>query len=565
MERKMYTTALLLAFSIAGIFSAATAEKTKPSSDQPIKVVVVSGSNYEMGVQYGEQAADLIAQNKTVVWNLLDEQVVDANGAPLGRDVVRQDLKVWQYYLEKYDPQLKEWLQGISKGCKKKDVDISYMDLLAILAFPGEIWSRPADDYPEETGIKASVGGGKKDSEGTVKTGTGYHRRSSCSAYAATRSATFDGNAMVSITGAAFLEVTNYVILVAYPDNGERFIALTYAGRVANNGGMNSSYTWVMPAAVNAPWMPCASHWGVTAEVYFHYLLQYCKSPAEAENFLNATPKGNVTGLFVFADKSKDVSVYEGGYCAATIRKPGDLGESDFVVSTNNYNDPSMVQYNLGADYFPDTYVRYITIFKKLALAGSGAVGLDYAKNMWLSNDWFDETANQWQTVPVPNDTSDPNIYNVPGNLGEGGEYQMIQFPTQNTTYLQLGVPQGTSIQYSWPENPKPTGEYTKWLLCDSISGTSSAASADAHTMIEAATASFAQKSSSLDSLTRSSLSTLLTQATTAWSEGKKLEDKLNHNRNCHKEQMDKWGSVYTNYSTAQLDAQMVSTKLKAY
>jgi hypothetical protein len=45
------------------------------------------------------------------------------------------------------------------------------------------------------------------------------------------------------------------------------------------------------------------------------------------------------------------------------IRKPGDLGEKDFVASTNHYNDASMTEYNLkdfedevlGFRVFPDT------------------------------------------------------------------------------------------------------------------------------------------------------------------------------------------------------------------
>ena len=57
----------------------------------PISVVVVSGSNYEMGVQYGEQAAGLIAENRDTAWKLLK---------PLGLEMVKKDIKVWTYYIE---------------------------------------------------------------------------------------------------------------------------------------------------------------------------------------------------------------------------------------------------------------------------------------------------------------------------------------------------------------------------------------------------------------------------------------------------------------------------------
>jgi hypothetical protein len=564
--KKMFNTLVLLLMSAVIVFYGPITAGATGITSAPIKVVVVSGTNYEMGVQYGEQAAKLIALNRDAVWKLLDEQVLDPNGMLLGRNGVVKDLQVWNYYLEKYDPGLKTWLLGISQGCKNKGINISYMDLMAIMAFPGEIWARPAGDYPVETGVTASaVPMIDKNVKVFAKTRTNALPISSCSAFAATKSATKDGKAMVSITGGAFLEVTNYVILVAFPAEGEQFVTLTYAGRIASNAGMNDKYAWVMPAAVNAPWMPCASSWGVTAEVYFHYLLQYCKTPADAVKYLDSTPKGNVTGLFVFADKNRNVFIYEGGICGSAIRKPGDLGEKDFVVTTNNYNDPSMIEFNLGAEYFPDTFVRYDTVFKKLASARRGSVDLDFVKAVWLSNDWYDAANDTWYTVPVPNDMSDFNICNVPGNLCEGGEYQFIQYPSSNTAYLQLGIPQGTSIQNYWPENPMPTGEYTKWQLHDSIHETACAASDDALRVIETAMTSFVHKANSLDPQIRKTLYSLLKEANIAWWKGRKEEDTLYHNKHYTKSQIARWGSVYTNYAVAQLYAQMVSTKLKQY
>jgi hypothetical protein len=562
--RRMFHTLVLVLISVVVVFYSPIAASA--SGTEPIKVVVVSGTNYEMGVQYGEQAANLIALNRDVVWKLLDKQVVDPNGVPLGHNGVVKDIQVWNYYLEKHDLGLKKWFLGISQGCKNKGLNVSYMDLMAIMVFPQEIWARPAGEYPTETRVTASaVSKPNKNAKVLAKARTNAIPISSCSSFAATHSATRDGQAMVSITGGAFLEVTNYVILVAFPTEGEQFVALTYAGRIASNAGMNDKYAWVMPASVTAPWLPNASSWGVTSEVYFHYLLQYCKSPSDAVKYLDATPKGGVTGLFVFADKKRNVFIYEGGYSASAIRKPGDLGEKDFVVTTNNYNDPSMVQYNLGADYFPDTFVRYDTVFKKLSSARRGTVDLDFVKAVWLSNDWYDAANDTWYTVPVPNDESDFNMCNVPGNLCEGGEYQMIQYPASNTAYLQLGVPQGTSIQNYWPENPKPTGEYTKWQLHDSIHGTASAASDDALRVMETALASFVHKAGSLDPDTRSVLYQLLKQANASWWKGRKEEDTLYHKEHYTKTQMTLWGSVYTNYATAQLYAQMVTTKLKQY
>jgi hypothetical protein len=576
MKRMFHALVVLVTFSIVIFHGPLGAVASGKWSPPPIKVVVVSGTNYEMGVQYGEQAAELIAVNRDVVWEILDTEVVDPiTGVPLDRTVIEKDIQVWTYYQKKYDPGLTEWFLGISQGCKNKGFEVSYADLVALMVYPQEVWARPGMEYPPETGVVAVAP--SKNSTLLAAARTDIRPRSSCTAFTATGTATPGGVPMVSITGGAMLEVTKYVILIAFPKDGERFIALTDAGRIANNVGMNSKFGWVMPAAVNNPWLPCASSWGVTSEVYFHYLMQYPKSVVEAVKYLDETPKGGVTGLFLFADHSGEAFIYEGGFCGSAIRKPGDLGENkDFVVSTNHYNSPSMAPYNLPAEWFPDTYVRYATAFEKLSSAQPGTVGVDFAKTLWAANDWYDASTGEWHTV-VPNDFSDvdptndtPYVCYVPGNLCEGGEYQIIQLPAQKTAYLQLGVPQGTSIQYYWPDDPKPTGEYTKWQLLDSITKVASAASDDAGEMIKAAWDAFWQKARLLDPATRNELRRLMNEATQAWRKGRMEEIDAEHAVHGHRKGNKKteivlWSAALTDYATAQLCSQMVTTKLKQY
>jgi len=560
MKRMFHALVVLVMFSVFLFHGPLARAASGTLATTPLQVVVVSGSNYEMGVQYGEQAADLIAANRDVVWNILDTQV--------GHDVVEKDIQVWTYYLEKYDPQLKDWLLGISKGCKNKGFEVSYVDLVAIMVLPQEVWARPQMPYPAETQVAAYAPSERSVLSAKARTNT--QAVSSCTAFAATGSATPGGVPMVSLTLGFFWQITQYVILVAFPTDGERFVNLTMAGKVTNNTGMNSKYAWVMTAAVTDPRTPCASNWGVPSEAYHHYLQQYCKSPKEAIEYISNTPKGGVTGIFLFADKSGDVFAYECSYCGCVTRRPGDLGEIDFVATSNNYNSPAMIPYRIPAEWFPDTYVRYDTIITELSSAPSGTIGMDFAKTAWLSNNWYDVTTNSWHTVPVPNDPLDMNICNVPGNNCEGGESQVIQFPAQHIAYLQSGGPHGTAIQYYWPEDPKPTGEYTKWQLRNSIDKVASAASDDALEMIQKAWNAFARKASALDPGTKQSLRSLLMEATQAWWEGtmeqKSIEGRPSgRNKHRQEEQMARWGEVYTNYATAQLYSQMVTTKLNQY
>ena len=567
MKKTFHSIAALVMFSVI-VFHGAIIHAA-PENSSPLRVVVVSGSNYEMGVQYGEQAADLIAANRDVTWNLLDTQVLDhpgPGGTPLGHSVILKDIQVWTYYLEKYDPQLKPWLLGIVKGCKNRGFDVSYVDLVAIMVLPQEMWARPSWPYPVETHVAAYTP--SKSSVLAARGRTNTQAMASCTSFAATGNATPGGVPMVSLTLGFISEITQYVVLVAFPDEGERFINLTMAGKVTNNTGMNDKYAWIMTAAVTDPTKECSSNWGVPSEAYHHYLQQYTKSPKEAMEFVSKTPRGGVTGIFLFADKSGDVLAYECSHCTCVMRKPHDLGENkDFVASTNNYNSPSMIPYAIPKDWFTDTYIRYDTIFKELSSTPRGTIGVDFTKATWLSNSWYDATTRTWNTVPVPNDPSDPNICNVPGNNCEGGESQVIQFPAQHMAYLQSGGPHGTSIKYYWPDNPKPTGEYTKWQLKVSIDKVATAASDDAWDMMQAAWVTFEHKARGLDAATRNQLVGLLNQATQAWWKGRMAEASAQWGAHGHygdhnKAQMALWSAALTDYATAQLYSQMVTTKL---
>jgi len=64
------------------------------------QVVVVSGADHEMGVQYGEQTAPAIVHNVAI----FKSRCYDGHG----RDKVTKDMQAWNYYLEKHDPAYKD-------------------------------------------------------------------------------------------------------------------------------------------------------------------------------------------------------------------------------------------------------------------------------------------------------------------------------------------------------------------------------------------------------------------------------------------------------------------------
>ena len=65
-------------------------------------------------------------------------------------------MKVWDYYIRKFDPTLVQWIEGIKEGCRKKGVEAGYLDILAVTVYPAEMWQRPKIPYPKEARVEAA-------------------------------------------------------------------------------------------------------------------------------------------------------------------------------------------------------------------------------------------------------------------------------------------------------------------------------------------------------------------------------------------------------------------------
>jgi hypothetical protein len=409
------------------------------------QVVVVSGTDREMGVQYGQQAAAAIVHNIA----LLKSRLYDA----YGRETVTRDMGAWDYYLTRYDPSYRDWLQGIAEGCTRKGYEVSYPDLVALMIYPTQVWARPKTPYPAET--KA---GWMNISPSRPLAGP-HH---SCNSFAATGSMTPDGKTIHAITSMAETELMDNIILIAFPVSGISFVAQTYAGRLSSNFAMNSKgFAWTMTAILSD-----SPAWGVPPEVYFHYLAQKTASPAEALKYLESTPRGGVTGGFILSDASGGISVYEGTSDHFHRRRPGDRGEpGPFVVQTNHLVDPSLEVYN--PKWLPTigTYARYDTVFQYLKEARPGTVDFNFAKKLFASDDWYDAGKMMW----VRNQPGAKEISNSHTSVG-----QAVFIPAERTAYLQAGTPSGIGLPAF------ATGEYVKIKLADDPKAVTQQADRDA-------------------------------------------------------------------------------------
>ncbi|HRY52041.1 MAG TPA: C45 family autoproteolytic acyltransferase/hydrolase [Candidatus Paceibacterota bacterium] len=394
------------------------------------QVVVVSGSDREMGLQYGEQAAAAIAHNVA----LFKSRLYDKYGAA----VVAKDMQAWNYYLIRYDRAYQDWLEGIRAGCKRKGFSVSYDDLLMLVVYPAELWSRPTGPYPKETGVA------RLEPALVLPPSRTFH---SCNTFAATGTMTSDGKPVHGITSMVATECMDSVILLAFPKRGFSFVSQAYAGKVNSNFAMNNrGLAWTMTAIQSD-----TPAWGVAPEVLFHYLAQFPGSLAEALDYLKSTPKGGCTGGFILTDGSGSIAVYEGTGSHFDLRKPGDSREpGQFVVQANHLVNPSLASLNAPWLNESRTTNRYETVWQFLKEAPPRGVDFTFAKRLFASDDWNDAAIAIWHR-------------NEPGKLEVSNSHesvgQAIFFPADLTAYLQTGVPSGAGLP------AYATGEYVKIKL----------------------------------------------------------------------------------------------------
>jgi hypothetical protein len=510
---------------------AATSAPSQPylSTGFP-QVVVVSGSDREMGLQYGEQAGAAIFHNVAIFKSRLYDS--------LGKQTAERDMQAWDYYLTKYDPAYKEWLNGIMEGCKHKGYDVSYIDLMMLVIYPTELWARPKAPYPAETRLASA------DLTPPPASGADHH---SCNTFAATGAMTPDGKPIQGITSMACTEAMDNVILLAFPEHGASFVSQTYAGRVNSNYAMNSKgFAWTMTAI-----MSDTPAWGVAPEVYFHYLAQMTASPTEALEYLKATPKGGVTGGFILTDASGNISVFEGTADHFHLSHPGERGETGtFVVQTNHLVDRSLAAFNPKRLAGQGTYARYDTVSQFLKEASAGTVDFTFGKNLFASTDWYDAGKGAWNR----NKPGTPQVSNSHISVSQG-----IFFPADLIAYLQTGTPSGRGIPAF------ATGEYVKIKLATDPQKVTKQADADALALYWDACDSFEHeinaKAGYLTTTIAGDIEVKLDQAMAAYSQGMDRVSFASLSTDARK-RTGLWAEAMTYYAKAQLYAQMAKTEL---
>jgi hypothetical protein len=289
-------------------------------------VVILKGSDFEMGYQYARQLAQIFG-----AWIL---ELVNCDLS------VRQlkALKGYEWYIKKQAPEMIGFFKGMTEGAKKVGVALSYEQVLAQFCLgvqKGEYLDTPADrpGYPDEIENPRP----SPPRENPLK----------CGSVAAWGTATKDGKVITS--GSSDGNDHFNVTIICFPEDGNAYIHSPYYAvgpwvAAGGHSGMNDKglvyvHHGVTQTAQDQGKKP---RYGIQSDIAIRHTLRYADN---AEQAVKMTLSYKTTGDFAgggyygtggfWVDKQGNAFVIERSDDPAVIRKPGDCGEKDFMYATN--------------------------------------------------------------------------------------------------------------------------------------------------------------------------------------------------------------------------------------
>lgn len=284
-------------------------------------IVILQGSDYEMGYQYAQQLIQIFGP-----W-ILEQKA----GQSLS-DEEFMTLKKWEAEIGKYAPEILDLCQGWSAGATNTGVSMSYFDVL-------DLWAGhqpPAHDY---FGGLPEIG------------------PPLCSGVAAWRKATVDGRL---ITGSSGDHDCGYMVtVVAFPETGNNFIFTPFGatGDVPTAGplfmfghpGMNNKGVAYVHHGGGPMMIEPREYWGygIRRAVSVLHILRFANSAREAQEMEMSYPIGDIgpgdhasVGGF-YADSDYGY-IIESRSKPLIIREAGLMGETDFLYANNSAIHPDV-------------------------------------------------------------------------------------------------------------------------------------------------------------------------------------------------------------------------------
>jgi hypothetical protein len=275
-------------------------------------VVVLCGTDYEMGFQYGSQAGQYIELVRDEVWV--------AALVRYSRRGVMQSLEEFERLIREHVPEAEEMMRGMADGAAANGHDISYTDILLINCDFNLGRLVPRSSWP---------GDGLHDV--CLPDGRG------CSQWSAWGRTTLDGRLITADSGDGVFDF--HVVVLAFPAVGNNYITLSTAGWLGQKAAMNSRGVFIGVGG-GFPTRQIDYDYGVPYPCAIHHLLRCANSATEAKEMFLSWPC-DVTVVH-FADTRGKAFVVERTAALWTFREPGDFGEVDFIYSSNNFFNPEM-------------------------------------------------------------------------------------------------------------------------------------------------------------------------------------------------------------------------------
>ncbi|MFC1960311.1 hypothetical protein ACFLYO_06345 [Chloroflexota bacterium] len=279
-------------------------------------VVILQGSDYEMGYQYAQQLVQIFGS-----W-ILDRKA--------GRDFSEEKLaiiKQWENQIRQHAPEMLDLCEGWAAGATDVGVTMSYYDVL-------ELWTG------HEAPLKGYVGEGQMPEMGMPW----------CSGAAAWGQATADGELVTASSGDHDPGFT--VTVIVLPESGNNFMFCPFgatgdipkAGAIQMFGhpGMNDQGVAYVHHGGGPKWAEPKQYWGysIRRAVSVFHVLRFANSAHEAFEMEMALPIGDIgagdpghPGGF-YAD-SEYGYVIESRKDPVIIREAGVMGERDFLYAAN--------------------------------------------------------------------------------------------------------------------------------------------------------------------------------------------------------------------------------------
>jgi hypothetical protein len=285
-------------------------------------VVILQGSDYDMGYQYAQQVIHIFGR-----WIFKRKA---------GQQFTAEELHIlgeWERQIRQYAPEILRMCEGWAAGATDAGIHLTYGDVLAL-------WTGcvpPAHSYMGMgAGLPTQLPG------------------PACSGVAAWGRATVDGRLVVGASGDH--DPTHSVTIIAFPETGNNFIYTPFSvtGDVREIGptwmmghpGMNNKGLAYVEHGGEVRMIEPREGWGygIRRGAAIFHILRFANNAHEALELEMSYPVGDVgrpmgsVGGF-YADRHYGY-VLESRHGPTLVREAGGLGETDFLYANNNALHP---------------------------------------------------------------------------------------------------------------------------------------------------------------------------------------------------------------------------------